>query len=153
MAMPVTNPLSSTAMSDDRPALQAIGRIRATQIRYRDELAARLEDLLRAYQDDYDGDTLSAGAMDTLVAFLNVNLHLRRPRISATPSGDLYAEWTGPDDSLLGVRFMEAGQVQYVIFARNTLHNDRVDRTSGTTTADALMAKLVHLADLQWLSE
>jgi hypothetical protein len=151
--MTMSNTLSSATLSDDRLALQAIRRVQSTQIRYRDKLGARLEDLLRAYQDDYEGHSLSAGAIDALAMFLSANLHFRRPRITATPSGDLYAEWTGPGDLLLGVRFTESGEVQYVIFAPNTLHKGRIDRMSGTTTADTLIGKLPHLVDLGWLTE
>jgi hypothetical protein len=151
--MPISNTLSSEPLSDDRPALRAIGRLRTTQIQYRDKLATRLEELLRAYRDDYDGNSLSAGAIDPLVTFLDANAFLKRPRVTATPSGDLFAEWTGPGETLLGVRFTESGEVQYALFAPNTLHQDRMDRASGTTTADTLMEKLSYLPDRRWLSE
>ena len=65
----------------------------------------------------------------------------------------LYAEWTGPGDTLLGVRFTESGEVQYALFAPNTLHKDRMDRASGITTPDTLMEKLAYLPDQRWLSE
>ena len=151
--MPMSNTLGSAPLSDDRLALQAIRRVQTTQIRYRDKLVARLEDLLRAYRDDYEGHSLSAGAIDALAMFLSANLHLRRPRITATPSGDLYAEWTGPADLLLGVRFTESGQAQFVIFAPNAPHKDRIDRMSGITTADTLTEKLPHPVDQGWLTE
>ncbi len=85
---------------------------------------------------------MSAGAIDALAAFLDANPGLKRPRVSATPSGDVFAEWTGPGDTLLGVRFIESGEVQYALYAPNTLHQDRTDRASGVTTADTLMEKL-----------
>jgi len=111
----MSNTLSFAPLSDDGLARHAIRRLRATQIQYRNELEVRLEDLLGAYQDDYEGRSLSPGSIDVLVTFLNASLHFRRPRVSATPSGDLYAEWTGPGSMMLGARFMESG-VQYVIF-------------------------------------
>ncbi len=151
--MPMSKTLSSAPLSDDRLALRAIRRLQTTQIRYRDKLADRLEGLLRAYQDDYDGRSLSAGAIDALVAFLDANPRLKRPRVSATPSVDLYAEWAGPGDTLLGVQFSDTVEVQYAIFAPNTLHQDRMDRASGTTTSDTLMEKLAYLPDQRWLSE
>jgi hypothetical protein len=114
--MPMSNNLSPAPLSDDGLALQAIRRVQTTKIRYRGKLVARLEELLRAYQEDYEGHSLSARAIDALAMFLSANLHLRRPRVTATPSGDLYAEWTGPADLLLGVRVTESGQTQFVIF-------------------------------------
>jgi hypothetical protein len=151
--MPMSNTLRAELPTDNRSTLRAIDRLRTTQIRFRDKLAGRLEELLHAYQDDYEGHSLSAGAIDALVTFLDANLLLKRPRVSATPSGDLYAEWTGPGDTLLGVRFTESGEVQYALFAPNTLHQDRMDRASGMTTADTLMEKLAYLPDQRWLSE
>lgn len=138
--------------SDDRLALQAIRRLQATQIPYRDSLAARLERLLRAYQEDYEDRSLSASAIDFFINFLNAYPNLRRSRLSATPLGDLYAEWTAAADILFGVRFMPSGEVQYVLFTPNPLHRGRTDRTSGTTTADALFDRL-QLSDQQWLLE
>lgn len=139
--------------SDDHLALQAIRRLEAVQVPYQERLVKRLEELLRAYQEDYEGRSLSPSAIDVLVDFLGAHPDLRRPRLSATPSGDLYAEWTGPADMLLGVRFMPSGDVQYVVWTPNALHKGRTDRASGTTTADALMEKLAHLRDLRWLTE
>jgi hypothetical protein len=135
---------------DDRLALQAIRSSEATQIPYREKLAARLLEVLKAFKEDYDGRSLSASAIDSLVGFLDTNRGLRRPSLTATPSGDLYAEWTGPEVLLLGARFLPSNEVQYVIFAPNPLHEGRTDRISGLTTADTLMNKIRHLG---WLAE
>jgi len=139
--------------TDDRLALQAISRLKTTQIPYRDELVTRLEELLGAYQGDYGDRSLSATAIDAFVAFLNSNRYLRKPSITATPTGDLYAEWTGSDNTLLGIRFFPTGEVQYVLFTPNPLHDSRTDRSSGSTTADALMGKISHLGASGWLTE
>jgi len=139
--------------SDDRLALQAIRRLETTEVPYKIGLEARLEDLLRAYQEDYEGRSLSASAIDIFVNFLNAYPYLKRPRLSATPFGDLYAEWTAPADILFGVRFMPSGEVQYVILTPNPLHKGRTDRSSGRTTVDALMEKLNHLRDQRWFME
>ena len=122
--------------------LQAIRGQDAEQIPYRESLAARLEELLGAYQEDYEGRSLSPSAISILVGFLRAHTFLREPSLTATPSGDLYAEWIGPCDRLLGVRFLSSGDgCRLVVFAPNPLHGGRTDRTSGTTTADALMSK------------
>jgi len=48
---------------------------------------------------------------------------------------------------------MPSGEVQYVIFTPNPLHKGRTDRSSGTTTADALIEKLRHFLHQKWLVE
>jgi len=132
---------------------QAVGGHDAEQIPYRESLAARLEELLGAYQEDYEGRSPSPSAINVLLGFLSAHPFLREPSLTATPSGELYAEWVGPCDRLLGVRFMSSGEVHYVVFAPNPLHSGRTDRTSGTTTADALMSKPELLDARGWLAE
>jgi hypothetical protein len=137
----------------DEPVLRAIRGLAATQLACRAKLAARLEELASAYEEDYAGGSLSVGAIGALVEFLRQTPSLKEPSVTATPSGDVYAEWVGPQDLLLGVRFLSSGEVHYVIFSPNPVHEGRADRASGTTTADALMKKLSFLDARGWLTE
>jgi hypothetical protein len=137
--------------SDDSQVVEAIKKTAHTAISYRDDLSARLFTLLRAYKEDYDGRILAATSIDVMLKFLSSNPQFTFPSVTATPSGDLYAEWSGPDGALVGVRFFPTGDVQFVIFRPNPHHRGRVDRFSGATTADALLHAISNFGVKGWL--
>ena len=113
-------------------------------------LADRISALAVAFTEDYEG-TLSARAIDAFVTFLEGNAAFGYPDLTATPAGDLYAEWRGANGRMLTIEFLDTGDVRYLVFAPNPRHPQRTDRLSGVTTADALpytIAPLAHLTGL-----
>ena len=135
-------------MSDLEPVLR---RLRTTQLPYKDRLAQRVADLVLAFADDYPEGRLSARALDALIDFLETKLSPGYPDLTATPMGDFYAEWRRSDHRRLAIEFMSSGDARYLIFGPNPRHPQRVDRFTGSTTADALgetITPLAHLAGL-----
>jgi hypothetical protein len=90
---------------------------------------------------------MSLRSLDGLIDFLEAGASVGYPNLTATPTEDLYAEWQGPHGQLLAVEFLDSGEAGYQVFRPNPKHPQRVDRLTGSTTADALgesIAPLVH---------
>ena len=119
---------------------------------FKARLADRLAVLTSAFAEDYDRGTLSPRAIDALVTFLASSASFGYPELTATPAGDLYAEWRGSDGRILTIEFLDSGDVHYLFFGPNPKHPQRTDRLTGFTTADALPDTVVRLAHLSGLA-
>ena len=131
--------------------LSALRRLDQSGLPYQAKLAARLRSLSTAYAEDYEGRPLSGRSLDSMLDFLATASAPGYPGLTATPAGDLYAEWQGREGRRLTVEFLDSGDARYLIFLPNPKHPGRLDRLSGATTADALgdtIAPLAHLTGL-----
>lgn len=137
--------------ADDRPFLKVVGDLRnAPTIPERDALADRLEGLLQAYLEDY-GQALDAESLRTFMAFVSHHPELKRPVITATPDGNLFAEWKGDKGRrYLGVQFLPTRQVRYVAIRPNPRHAPYRIRSSGLVTVDQLLAEITSYDVTDW---
>jgi hypothetical protein len=129
-----------------------IDRLLATDITYKNRLSERIIKLSEAFAEDYEGRILSVRSLAGLVDFLELSLSSSYPDLTATPAGDVYAEWRGPEGRLLTIEFLDSGDARYLMFRPNPKHPQRVDRLSGTTTTDALPETVAPLALLTGLA-
>ena len=130
---------------------ELIGRIRSSSaLQDRDRLADRLEALLDAYKEENEGRALSPDSLRGLENFLEANPTFRRPALTATPAGNLYAQWKSGRDRLLSIHFLPTNDARFVIFKPNPRHTGRVVRISGSTTVDALADAVMPHNVLQW---
>ena len=138
--------------ADDTIALDALlRRIGASGLSFKARLADRISAVSAAFAEDYDGRGLSVASVDALLAYLETSPAFTYPDLTATPAGDIYAEWRGADARILTIEFLASGEARYLILRPNPRHPQRVDRLTGTTTADALpeiIAPLAHLTGL-----
>ena len=105
-----------------------IRRLQSTSIAYQTRLAERIIKLSTAFAEDYDGHTLSAQSLAGLVDFLEASPASGYPDLTATPAGDVYAEWHGPEGRRLTIEFLASGDARYLLFRPNPKHPQRVDR-------------------------
>lgn len=136
--------------ADDRNFLKVVGDLRnAKTIPENEALSDRLEALLRAYQEDY-GQSLDAESLRTFMSFVSHHPELKRPIITATPDGNLFAEWKGDEGRrYLGVQFLPTRQVRYVAIRPNPQHVQCI-RSSGLVTADQLLAEIASHNVADW---
>lgn len=129
--------------ADDRNFLKVLRSLRNSELILEKEvLAERLTVLLHDYQDDY-GQSLDAESLNTFIAFVSFHPELKRPIITATPDGNLFAEWKGDEGRrYLGVQFLPTRQVRYVAIRPNPQHPQLRIRTSGIVTTDQLLAEI-----------
>lgn len=129
--------------ADDEDFTEAIRDIRnAKAIPEHEALANRLEVLLDAYKEDY-GESLNAESLRTFSVFMCQHPMMKRPIITATPDGNLFAEWKGEEGRrYLGVQFLPTSQVTYVAIRPNPQHAPLRIRISGQATADQLLTEL-----------
>lgn len=137
--------------ADNRTFLKVVAEVRDSKtIPESAALADRLKVLLDAYYDDY-GQTLDAESLRTFVSFVSLHPELRRPIITATPDGNLFAEWKGNDGiHYLGLQFLPSRQVRYVAVRPNPKHNHYRIRSSGLVTPDQLVAEIAGHRVLDW---
>jgi hypothetical protein len=121
---------------------ECLSKLARGKLAYKARLADRLSVLSVAYGDDYEGQSLAPASVTAFVDFLEMGNAFRYPDITATPAGDIYAEWRGPDSRALTIEFLASGDVRYLILGPNPLHPSRTDRMTGFTTADALPATI-----------
>ena len=129
-----------------------IDRLQTTGIAIKSRLADRIGALSAAYADDYEARNLSVRSLSCLIDFLEASPSSNYPDITATPAGDIYAEWRGPQGHLLTIEFLDSGEARYLHFRPNPKHPHRTDRLSGTTTADALSETVVPLVMMTGLA-
>lgn len=123
-----------------------VRRLQATALTYKSRLADRIVHLSAAFAEDYDGRTLSARSLAGLIDFLESSPSTGYPDLTATPTGDAYAEWHGPQGRRLTIEFLDSGDARYLLFRPNPKHPQRVDRLTGMTTTDALPETVAPLA-------
>ena len=123
-----------------------LSRLRASSIACKGRLEERIVKLTAAFAEDYDDGALSACAFSGLVDFLEACPSSGYPDVTATPAGDVYAEWRGPHGHLLTIEFLDSGEARYLVFRPNPKHPQRIDRLNGSTTIDALSETVAPLA-------
>lgn len=139
---------------NDHAVRQIIGDIRSSDtIRYKDKLANRLDALLNAYKEDYEGRALSADSLRAMISFLSANPTFKYPIVSATPDGDPYVQWKHESNRRLSVHFLPTGDARFVIFKPNPMHPNRTDPFGGSTTTDALLDEIAIHGVLDWATE
>ena len=137
--------------AQDGKLTASLRRLESGAITDKARLAVRLAALSAAFAEDYDGQFLSTAAVDAFIDFLESAAPPGYPELTATPAGDLYAEWHGDNRRRLTIEFLASGDARYLIFVPNPRHPQRVDKLAGSTTADALgetIAPLLHLTGL-----
>jgi hypothetical protein len=127
-------------------------RLEGSDLSFRSRLMDRLSVLASAFAEDYAGQALSPRATDALTTFLLGDPSFGYPDLTATPAGDLYAEWRGNAGRALTIEFLDSGDVRYLVFHPNPKHPQRIDRLTGFTTADALPDTIASLARMTGLA-
>lgn len=74
-------------------------------------LQVRLTELAETYFEDY-GQELQLASVRTFLSFLALYPGLRLPCLTATPEGELFAEWSAGADALrVAIQFRPLGQL------------------------------------------
>lgn len=89
-----------------------LDRLRNSRLPFNTRLAARIDDLVRAFADDYEGRSVSTGSVAALVDHLEASPLLSYPDLTLTPSGDCYAEWQDPHGCKTSIEFCDAGEAR-----------------------------------------
>lgn len=135
--------------SADPEMNRARQRLAASRHAWNDRLSRRIVQLCEAFADDYPGQALSARSVHALIDFLELlPSSPEYPDVTATPAGDLYAEWRRSDGRHITIELLDSGEAHWLVLGPNPRHPDRVDTLSGTTTADALGETIGPLAHL-----
>lgn len=100
-----------------------------SRVRFLNEEAKKAEEI----------ENLSSASLRYLVLFLNESLNLLKPALVLTPVGNIRAVWRKGADKHFAVEFNEDGNVYYVLFKQNSLHSDRISRSSGIETYDSVL--------------
>ena len=138
--------------SNSDEILKTLRRVEQSLLSFKVRLADRITALSTAFAEDYDGRSLSRPALEALLNYLEASLATSYPSLTATPAGDIYAEWHGPNGRLLTIEFLGSGEARFLVFRPNPRHPQRVDRLTGTTTTDALAETIASLAPLTGLA-
>ena len=85
-----------------------------------------------------------------MIRFLKANRPLGYPAVVLSPDGDFCAEWRNSPEQHFSVTFRPDGIVIFVVFAADGARAGAVDRVSGTTFVDGLMAKVQPYDVLRW---
>lgn len=102
-------------------------------IKNANRIADRTANLLELYKEDYDGRSLSSSSFATFTSFLILHPTSKYPSITATPAGEIYAQWKHNESQRLGIQFLAGNEIKWVIFKQNPLHEERIDQFSGKT--------------------
>lgn len=130
----------------------SLRRLQLSRLEFKARLADRITALDAAYAEDYEGRSLSWSAFEALLTYLEASPAPAYPSVTATPAGDIYAEWHGPGGRLSTIEFLDSGEARFLVFRPNPKHPQRVDRLTGTTTTDALPETIASLAPLTGLA-
>jgi hypothetical protein len=122
-------------------------------IRYADRIADRTANLLELYKDDYDGKALSSSSLATFIDFLSFHPNSKFPTITATPAGELYVQWKHDESQRLGIQFLVGSEVKWILFKRNSTHEERIDHFSGQTMVDTFRETANALGIHEWIVE
>lgn len=119
--------------------LLVFGRNR--RIVYRDELVARIHELIRcAAEEDISP---SPDSLRHLIGFLSNHVELTKPGLVLTPHGNFRAQWRKGRNKHFAVEFRPDGEVRYVLFRPNQSDPGRITRSSGSTTVDEIFDAVV----------
>jgi hypothetical protein len=145
----------ATIRSDDKQFLQEVENIRSdVTLNFAAQLADRLQDLLEAYKEDSGDKALSVYSLYSLIQFIKSDNRLKRPSLSATPDGNLYAQWRNADRScIFSVHFLSDETAKFFISQPNAKHPSRRNVLSGSTTVDLLLSQVAPLGIMRWASD
>jgi len=118
---------------------------------YGSSLASRIETLAQLVRSDTDGAELSGWSVAYLIGFLEKNYTLLRPKLAASPNGEIIAFWRH-NGAEFSARFLPNGSVRFLVTVPSPNHPGGVSRSSGDTTLSELFAR-AGLADLRWMTE
>ncbi len=105
-------------------------------------LADRIEALSEMVREESDGSMdLSGASLANLIALLERNTKMMRPRLVAGPSGEVIAIWKRAETGEFVGRFLPNGTVKYLLTTPNPQHPQGVTRVSGDTTPDKLFSE------------
>jgi hypothetical protein len=131
--------------------IRTLARLRASDLPFNMKLAERIDSLIVAFAEDYNGRQPSSRSINVLIDFLEASPPSRYPDVTLTPAGDCYAEWRSSGGKV-AIEFLASGDARYLVFRPNPRHPQRTDRLTGTTTADALSETMAPLAPLAGLA-
>ena len=100
--------------NDAKLAIEAISLNAA--IPHRDLIASRLRALLEEFAAENDGKTFSGPSVRGLTSFLLANRFVKRPTLSITDAGLVYARWRQDTNSIFSVQFLSDRQAEFVLF-------------------------------------
>lgn len=120
----------------------------ASTLRFREELAMRIESLLAAVEEDSDQAPASVASLRNLLQFLEAHPALQYPILTLTPGGDFYASWQENRQRVFSIQFLHSGSVRFVV-----LGADITEQLSGLTTPDMLMKVVAPLNVLEWAAQ
>lgn len=80
-----------------------------------------------------EGCTVSPESEKDFLAFLNCRIFTRRPFITLLDNGNLRALWKNAEGEQIGLQFLGAHKVQYVLFAKR-IRGEFMARASGRDT-------------------
>ncbi len=121
---------------------------------YSKQLVSRLQEILVALNDDSESDSsISIASLEGFFNFARQNLDLAFPQIALTPDGNIYARWKVDRQRLFSAQFLPKGDVRFVVFRPNSLHQNMTVRFSGLTTADCLIEEIRNHRVSAWVLE
>lgn len=139
-------------LSSDPEIRRALQRLAASRHVWKERLSSRIAELCEIYAEDYPGQQLSVRSVHALIDFLELlSSSPDYPDVTATPAGDLYAEWRRQDGRHISIELLDSGEARWLALGPNPRHPERVDRLAGTTTSDALgesIGPFAHLAGI-----
>ena len=140
----VATPFSELdAKRADRTSFEAsLEGIRRSGLPTSEALADRLCGLQEMFAEETGGEVLSVESLRHFVSFFLAIDQAIRPSLMLSPDGDIYARWDFRAPRKLSARFFPSGNVNFIYTKPNSIHDDRLDRLSGHTTADALYQSL-----------
>lgn len=118
---------------------------------YGKELADRLQALANDVVEDYDGAIeISFVSTSNLVSFLQKNVRVRRPSLSATPNGTIVATWHSINQKKMTAHFLDDGNLKFFVSSPNPRHPEQLVRITGVTTADSFF-ETANLNAYDWI--
>lgn len=118
---------------------------------YGPQLAARLRQLGEDLKGDYEGAVeISVASASYLVSFLEKNRQVKRPSLSATPTGTIVAHWREGREKLVTAHFLADGRLNFVVAFPNPRHAAQRVRLTGNTTSDAFF-ETARLENYTWV--
>jgi len=154
---PLVGPLESPfdvldeTLPDMEKIRQLIGfMIDESKIEFARKLADRLHFLYEAVQEDPEEGPVLPGSLINFISFLRNTPKLKYPDVVLTPSNEISAQWRTAPNRHFAVVFQATGEVRFVIFTPNPKDPAKIDRLSGITSVEALMAVSEPHGVLDW---
>lgn len=121
-------------------------------VSYRSILVKALLELFGYAMEENPGRAgISIGSLRSFCNFLQLYPRLKCPDVSLTPDNDIYASWTLARHELFSARFLSSNVVDWVVFTRNKLNPEMIDRGSGTTLTSTLMQTIQPYGVSHWV--